>query len=352
MKRVWLAGLLLLGIVAGCQTGARRFEPYATPAAAVTDLVAAQATNRIDPAWLKPPEHPFTLGPGDRIDIEILGDGNGPQAVTVGPDGRIYVSLLPGQQVWGKTLAETKDLLERELAKFLRTPKVAITLRGVESKRVWIMGRLNTPGIYTLDAPMTLVEAISKAGGLFTSRFTGTTEELADLHHSFIIRRGQYLPIDFNQLIREGDTSQNVYLEPDDFVYLPSALTGEVYILGAVFQPRAVGYKDQLTLVSAIANARGTLPKAFLHHVAIIRGSLSQPSIAVVDYVDIITGQRPDVRLQPRDIVYVPFEPYRTLDKYANLILNTFVRTMAANEGSHAANPSASQVGVSLGVGQ
>jgi protein involved in polysaccharide export with SLBB domain len=352
MKAGGLAALAWSVLVIGCGTPARRFDSRATPAASVTNLVAAQATNRIDPAWLRPPEQAFTLGPGDRFDVEVLGDENGPQSVTVGPDGRVHVGLLPGQQVWGLTLAETKTRLEQELGKYVRAPKVAITLRGVESKRVWLMGRLNTPGIYTLEAPMTLVEAISKAGGLFTSRFTGTTEELADLHHSFIIRRGQYLPVDFNQLIREGDTSQNVYLEPDDFVYLPSALTGEVYVLGAVFQPRAVGYKDQLTVVSAIANARGTIPKAYLHHVAIIRGSLSQPSIAIVDYIDIVTGRAADVRLEPRDIVYVPFEPYRAIEKYANLILNTFVRTMAANEGSRAGNPNALPVRVSIGVNQ
>ena len=156
---------------------------------------------------------------------------------------------------------------------------------------------------------MTVIEAITRAGGLFTSRFSGTTEELADLHHSFIVRQGQYLPVNFNQLIREGDTSQNIYLEPDDFLYLPSSLSSEVFVIGAVGQPRAVGFKDQVTLISAIANARGTTRDAYLTQVAIIRGSMSTPSIALVNYRDIVQGRAPDVRLQPRDIVFVPISP-------------------------------------------
>jgi len=198
---------------------------------------------------------------------------------------------------------------------------------------------------------MTLIESITKAGGLFTSRFSGTTEELADLHHSFVIRQGRMLPVKFHELIREGDMSQNIYLEADDFIYLPSALSTEVYVLGAVYQPRAVGFKDQLTLVSAIADARGTITDAYLSHVAIVRGSLASPEIAIVNYKAIVTGKAPDVRLEPRDIVFVPFTPYRTLKKYANLIINTFARTVAANEGIHAARQGDNAVGVNIDIG-
>jgi protein involved in polysaccharide export with SLBB domain len=308
--------------------------------------------NQIDPHWLSPSQEPYRLGPGDQIDIELLRGNEESHSTFVGPDGRIYFHLLPGLQVWGLTLAAVKDLLETELAQFVRQPQVAVILRGVQSKRVWVLGRVNTPGIYTLEMPMTILEAITKAGGLFTSRLSGSTEELADLHHSFIIRQGEFLPVNFHELIRQGDTSQNIYLKADDFIYLPSSLASEVYVLGAVYQPRAVGFKDQVTLVSAIANARGTIKDAWLKHVAIIRGSLATPSIAVVDYSAIIRGQAPDVRLEPRDIVYVPFSPYRTLRQYASLIVTTFAKTVAANEGGRAVDSNYSSPGVSIPIGQ
>ena len=116
---------------------------------------------------------------------------------SVGPDGKIYFHLLPGLDVWGLTLAQTKSLLERELAKYMSGPQVAVALRTVGSKYVWLLGRLTKPGIYAMAAPMTLLEAIALAGGPAKSASTVTTEELADLHHSFVMRQGQLLPVDF-----------------------------------------------------------------------------------------------------------------------------------------------------------
>ncbi|MCP5519268.1 MAG: polysaccharide biosynthesis/export family protein [Verrucomicrobiales bacterium] len=346
---------LLLGIGPGCRSsssGATHFDPRAPRTRSLTNLFEVGLSNRFDPGWLDPPRVPYRLGPGDRVDIEVLGEGEGPAETFVGPDGRIYFHLLPGLQVWGLSLEETRRLIEERVAEFVRDPQVAITLREVRSKRVWVLGRVNTPGLYPLTAPMTIIEAITRAGGLFTSRFSGTTEELADLHHSFLIRDGRMLPIRFHELLREGDTSQNIYLEPDDFLYLPSSLSSEVYVLGAVYQPRAVAFKDQVTLVSAIANARGTVENAWLGHVAIVRGSLTEPRIAIVDYDAIVKGRATDVRLEARDIVYVPLAPYRSLENYANLIVNTFVRTIAANEGGRAANPNYQRPGVTIPISQ
>jgi polysaccharide export outer membrane protein len=335
-------GLLLVSLVllaslsSGCRTNyGPRFDPYSTNQVAGTTNLngTVVVTNKLDPAMLLPKQEPFRVGPGDRLEIELLGEGGSPELCFVGPDGKLYFSLLPGVQVWGLTLAEIKELIEQQLTAYVRHPHVTITLRTVESARVWVMGRVSTPGLYPLDHPTTVIEAITRAGGVFSSRLSGTTEELADLHHSFIVRRGEYLPVNFHDLLRAGDTAQNIYLEPDDFIYLPSALSTAVFVIGAVGQPRSVGFSDQVTLVSAIASARGTIANARLHEVVIVRGSLSQPSVGLVDYLAIVQGKQPDIRLQPRDIVYVPLSPYRQLEKYAKLAVNTFVRGAAANAG-------------------
>ncbi len=164
----------------------------------------------------------------------------------------------------------------------------------------------------------------------------GINEELADLSHSFVLRQGKLLPIDFNRLLKRGDMSQNIYLEPDDFVYLPGATAREIYVLGAVNQPRPIPYREGMTVARAIASAYGTLNGAYLDHVAVVRGSLAQPEIAIVDYKRVIRGQAQDVVLQPKDIVYVPLSPYRYIDRYLELIVNTFVSSAAINAGSKA----------------
>jgi len=345
------AGLVLL---AGCKTTGPKFDPRAARSSpgGSTNLFAKAATNHLKPEWLKPSVGPFLLGPGDKLDVEILGRTGTRTTTFVCPDGKIYYDLLAGLDVWGLTLADTQALLERELARYYTRPQVSVTLTAVESKRVWVLGRLNKSGIYPLDGPMTIVEAISRAGGLFTSRFSGATEELADLNHSFIIRKGEMLPVNFQKLLRGGDTAQNVYLEPDDFIYLPSSLVSQVYVLGAVNGPRPVGFMDNMTVSTAIAKALGTAPGAQLSHVAIVRGSLNEPKIAIVDFKAIVTGRAPDVRLEPRDIIYVPQSPYRTIERYAKMVTDTFVNTVAANAGGRIVDSKFGGVGVSTSIGK
>ena len=323
------------------------FDPRHPGNTAFQDVAS---TNALDPACLKPSTREFRLGPGDRLDIEMLGTGQEPSPVLVGPDGKIYFDLLSGVPVWGLTLSQSRDLLQKELTRFYKNPRVSITLREVHSARIWVLGRLNTPGVYPLATPMTVIDAITRAGGLYTAQFTGTTEELADLRHSFLLRHGKFMPVNFKKLIHEGEMSQNIYLEPDDFIYLPSALSTEVYVIGAVIGPRAVSFKDQVTLSSAIANARGTAPDAWLREVVIIRGSLTEPHYAVVNFLDILKGRAPEVALQPRDIVYVPDRPLGAFRNALQTVVDTFVRTVAANEGIRAGGGTGN-IGVGVSVG-
>jgi protein involved in polysaccharide export with SLBB domain len=353
-------GGILMALAAGCSTPAPRYTSLDT--AIVTN---ASLTSQGNPNLLRPADIPFTLGPGDTIQIEILGIPNSRASTVVGLDGKIYYNLVPGLDVWGLTLAQTQALIERELAKYIATPQIALTLRTVGSKYVWVLGRLNRPGIYPMPGPMSLLETLALAGGPAHSSSQVTTEEIADLRHSFVMRQGQMLPVDFHRLLREGDTSQNIMLQPDDFVYVPSALDQEVYVLGAVKTPRIVPYTEQMSLVSALAGGSGParlnwftgqdggpfMPDAYWSHLAIVRGSLAQSQMMVVDFNAIVSGKAPDVALEPGDIIYVPYSPYTTLTRYFNLILNTFVTTVAANEGIRAAGGTIGNVGVSVPVG-
>ncbi|HSU54338.1 MAG TPA: polysaccharide biosynthesis/export family protein [Candidatus Dormibacteraeota bacterium] len=318
-------------------------------------LASVTLSNRIQSSWLLAPTQPFTLGPGDKLEIEVLGEPTSRVTTIVAPDGKIYFNLLPGIDVWGATVAQAKIMLETELAKYERQrPQVSVILRGIESKRIWVLGRVQAPGVFSLTAPMTLLEAISMAGGtLSPSSFqnqdaAAMSEELADLNRSFVIRQGKLLPVNFQRLLQKGDMSQNIYLQPDDFVYLPAATAREIYVLGAVAQPRPVAYSEGMTVAAAVAAAYGTIRGAYMHHIAVVRGSLTEPQIAIVDYRRVIRGEAQDIALQPHDIVYVPFSPYRYLDKYLELVLNTFVSAAAINAGTSAASKNN---GVSGGAG-
>jgi polysaccharide biosynthesis/export protein len=330
-------------------------------APAMTNVSGEVVKTPLTPEMLHPTSIPFTLGPGDSIEIEIIGVANSRAITPVGLDGKIYYNLLAGLDVWGLTLDQTRDLLEKELVKYVPQAQVGLTLRTVGSKHVWVLGRLNRPGIFPLTGSMTLLESLAQAGGTARSASQVTSQDLADLRHSFVVRQGQFLPVDFFRLLRGGDMTQNIYLQPDDFVYVPSSLVNEVYVLGAVRFPRAVPYQEPMSLISAIAGADGPerlqwistvdngpfMKDAYLSHVAIIRGSLAEPQIAVVDCNAIMKGRAPDVRLEPGDIIFVPNSPFTTIKRYANLIVNTFVTTIAANEGIRAGGQN---VGVNVAV--
>ena len=288
----------------------------------------------LDPKLLVPPSEPYILGPGDVLEIEIA-EVPGTLAKTfVMPDGMVYYNLAGGIHAEGLTQAEFAKRLTESLKRDYTNPLVNVSLVEVRSRRYWILGRVFEPGIFPLRQPTTLLEAVSNSGGLFTSRMSGTTQELADLSNSIVIRDGDILPVNFEKLIKEGDTSQNIYLRHNDLIYLPSATSSTVMLLGAVSIPQAIPYKDSLTLVDCIAQAHGPGKDAYLKQVVIVRGTLENPSAAVVDLRAILTGKETNVLLQPGDIVWIPHRPLGLLESTVRLVFKDAARTIAATGGT------------------
>jgi protein involved in polysaccharide export with SLBB domain len=286
-------------------------------------------------ALLGEPHDPYRLGPGDRLELELMEVPDTRQTSIVMPDGDLYYQTAHVHAA-GLTITGLKAALEKQLETDYRSPQLSLILRGLASQRVIVMGRVNEPGILTLDSPTTLVEAISRAGGLAIQRSGINSEELADLGHSFLVRDGEMMPINFVKLLRDGDASQNIYLKNGDFIYLPSSASGRVFVLGAVRQPRGVDYSEELTLVTAISYAEGLAPGSYPQRVVIVRNTLTDPRIAIVNLKAMLNGKAPDVRLKPQDIVWVPNSPFLKVESIIGGIFNTFARTEGANEGNRA----------------
>lgn len=305
----------------------------------------------LQPQLLQPPAQDYTLGAGDKVEIEIFGEADTRETTFITPDGLVYYSALPGLPATGKTTSQLRDQIQQALLKLYRHPSVGVTLTEARSQRVMVMGRVNSPGSFPLKQPLRVLDAISQAGGLSTSDMNGTTEELADLAHSFLKRGDQLMPVDFDRLLRKGDASQNIYLQAGDFLYLPSSLTSEIYIMGGVNRARAMPFRPDMSLISAYGQAMGARSGTDLKSVVIVRGSLTQPTYARVDLAAILQGRRPDVRLEPGDIIYFPpsgsgLNPIA----YVQTAVDTFTRTIGASEGPHN-YPSAAINATALGLG-
>lgn len=300
---------------------------------------------------LKPSAEPYRLGPGDILDIEIAEVPDTLARTFIMPDGMIYYNLAGGVPAEDLTVAELSDRLEAALSTDYTSPVVNVTLIEVRSRRYWLLGRVYNPGIYPLRQPTTLIEAISMAGGLFSARFSGSTEELADLGSSIVIRDGEILPVDFARLIREGDMSHNIYLRHNDYIYLPSAQSNSVLLLGNINQPKAVSFKDSLSIVECIAYGLGPSAFADLSNVVIVRGSLRDPQLAVVDFKAIATGKKADVALKPGDIVWIPKDPWKTVQQYAKEVARSAAQAIAINEGTRATSDEEPDTTITVPVG-
>jgi len=332
--------LLTLLVATGCKNNEEKrvlFDMSEEDAAhaAQLEFQRMDPSVRIRDEWLKPSKQAYKLGVGDQIEIEILEVNGSLSSTFVMPDGRVYYDLAGGVKADGLTVRELGARLTEALANDYAAPKVNVTLREVRSRRVWVLGRVGRPGLYPLSQPTTILEAIAMAGGLFTSRMSGSTEELADLRNSFVLRKGEMLPVDFLALLKRGDMSQNIYLKDGDYVYLPSALSQSVNVLGAVRQPQAVGFKDQITLIAALARAKGPLPSAQLDRVHVIRDAMTEPRVAIVNARDIMSGNAKNVELRSHDIVWIPERPTQKLRDYFWVIMNAAATSVAVREGAN-----------------
>src|SRR5436305_2250664 len=215
------------------------------------------------PAKRAPWQQKLTLGAGDILTISLF---DRPETVrteiSIAPDGRLSF-LRTNVVAAGLTIDELRAKLDQALAPFYQDPRTIITPVAIHSKKYIILGSVASRGVFAFDRPLTLIEAIARAGGLETGVHDQRTVELADLPRSFLVRNGQRMPVDFEKLFARGDLSQNVPLEPDDFLYFASAQANEIYVLGEVTTPGIVAFENRPTALKVIAARGGYTPRAF-----------------------------------------------------------------------------------------
>ena len=296
-------------------------------APAVTNTYFAQVPTGYRAEWQK---H-LTLGPGDILTFELYGQPEltAPD-VFVRPDGT--VGFLEAQNVMatGLTVDELRTNIDRELSQFRRAPRTIIIPVQFTSKKYYMLGKVSQRGTYTLDRPITIVEAVARAHGLETGLSDLNTLDLADFQHSFLVRRGKRIPIDFEKLFNQGDLSQNIALEPEDYLYFPTAGIKEVYVVGEVRFPGVVPWTPDLTVIGALAARGGFTDNAYKSRVLIIRGSLNHPQPIVADTLTILDARGQDIRLETKDIIYVSGRPFLRAEQLLDLGVTAFIQSATA----------------------
>ncbi|MBA4136596.1 MAG: hypothetical protein C0518_04690 [Opitutus sp.] len=275
----------------------------------------------------------LTLGPGDVLTLGLYGEPTLlREEVPIGPDGTISFLEARGVPAAGLTVDELRDRLDQSLGQFRRSPRTIVVPVAYRSKNYVVLGKVARRGVFPLDRPVTLVEAVARAGGFETGLRNGAVVEAADFSRAFLARGSSRVPVDFDKLFRSGDLTQNVALAPGDYLYFPANGLQEVYILGEVRYPGSLGYaSDATTAVAAVAGRGGFTDRAWKGRVLVVRGSLERPEAFAVDVGDVLAGRTPDFPLQPRDIVYVSHRPWIRVEELLDAAASSFVQSAILN---------------------
>jgi protein involved in polysaccharide export with SLBB domain len=330
IRLLTLAGFLLISGAATLHADEKFSPPPVEPSSPVS--APEPVTNRLfsasHPSQRAEWQRRLTLGPGDTLNFVLFGRPETAKAeVPIGPDGRVTFLQAEDIMATGLTIDELRAALDAELGKFYNGPRTIITPALYNSKKYYLLGSVTRKGVFPLNRPTTLIEAIAQAGGLETGLFDQNTVELADLSHSFMIRGGQRFPVDFEQLFQRGDLSQNIPLEPDDYVFFASAAANQIFVVGAVGGQGVVPYTPNASLISAITARGGFADKAYQSRVLVVRGSLNKPECIIVDAKGILAGEKSDFRLQPKDIVYVSRRPWARAEEILDTATTAFLQS-------------------------
>jgi polysaccharide export outer membrane protein len=162
------------------------------------------------------PESSYQIGPNDILNIFVWKEADLTRDVTVMPDGKITYPLIGEITAQGQTASELKKTITEKLQNFVTAPEVTVIIRESRSQMIYTIGKLARPGQFPLTPNMTVMQALSAAGGL---------AEWADTKNIMIIRRegGKEIQLRFNyKEFTSGERlEQNIVLKPGDTLVVP-----------------------------------------------------------------------------------------------------------------------------------
>jgi polysaccharide export outer membrane protein len=158
----------------------------------------------------------YTLGPGDILDISVWKDEALTKLVAVLPDGKISFPLIGEVTAGGKTLAELRVELEKKLSRYVPDINLSVVVTQINSMIVYVVGRVNKPGMFGLNTNVTVLQALAMAGGL---------NPFAKRSKIKIFRetggKTQILSFDYDDVTKGEDLGQNIQLKRGDTVVVP-----------------------------------------------------------------------------------------------------------------------------------
>ena len=158
----------------------------------------------------------YIIGPEDVLDINVWKEPDMTRIVPVRPDGKISLPLINDVQAAGSTPQQLASTVTEKLRKFLTEPQVTVIVTQINSQRVFVIGEVLRAGAFPLIPGMTVLQALSSAGG-----FT-TFADVKKIHVMRLVNGKRIeLPFNYREVLKGDNPDQNIKLEPGDTVVVP-----------------------------------------------------------------------------------------------------------------------------------
>lgn len=185
----------------------------------VAVLLLAQACGGSGPAvrgTLPPVEESSQLGPGDVFKMQIVGEKDLPEEYQIASDGTVALPYLERLKVGGLEPQEVAKLVTRELKqrKILQKPVVIVRVEAYNSRKVTVIGEVQKPGSFPYSPGLTLIQAVSQAGGF------NSIANLGQLRLTRQTKKGDVTVVVSADAITEG-SAPDIALQAGDRIYVP-----------------------------------------------------------------------------------------------------------------------------------
>jgi polysaccharide export outer membrane protein len=158
----------------------------------------------------------YQLNPGDELEIAVWGDDDLQRKVVVLPDGSITFPLIGRLNVRRLTSTEVEKELANRLEHYVPEPQVTVTIISPSGHRIYLVGKVQTPGAYMMSSPMSVIQALS---------FGGSFGKFADTKNILIIRKDnnqeQYFKFNYSKVASGKSLESNIILQPGDVIVVP-----------------------------------------------------------------------------------------------------------------------------------
>ena len=154
----------------------------------------------------------YIIGPEDILLVRVWRENELSGGVQVRPDGKITLPLIGELDAAGLTPEGLKAKIVEALSEFINKPEVLVSLQSVQSKKYYIVGGVSRPGTFPLVVPITVLEALTNAGGF---------REFANTKKITILRGTKILKFNWNEVVKGKNMQQNVLIENGDYIVVP-----------------------------------------------------------------------------------------------------------------------------------